>query len=697
MCRGRRVIAKGVAAGMPRAALLIVAIVFVTLGNASAHASPPVTTAFSGKYLAFRYPANWRVLKSVTSTKASTLYFGEMAIVGVDANNYAAVAVFRPGASLPRFLTDAQITDQIGRAALITMGMRRDIHGAKLSAATLGGRTAALIALQALRNGRLQAGRITMAEIAGHVYEVACFSNAESAGAVAQGCGAVMNSIIAMSLRRAALISTAGKPPGVLGGTLTSNEPTGPKPFLPSTPPPRPQPQTILEVPASGPAPPGVTTGSAQICYGGTFGFGGSPYEWQPTEQAGSPPADELFNHQIGVSGWAITPNLSNIDIWFNHSFGFDWEYYIAPDRPFWNLVRPPSTPRLDDQYLIAQRRAREMGLQLPSWNPPNSPVSFGLTLGVETDAGLVPGAPHTPGYPDLPPNAPASFANFAEQEGDRVADFGRWIVDCGHADFHTEIHPPALKVNARVINVPNPDNPSAPGRPTTAAFVLANPFLVLQRYSPDGGNLYGHFVSELAKAMCRVLFFIPCSLRVEGHALIADWPVQQPTAYTFLVRPPPHRPQDGNVIHVSYHFTRRQEVAVRVFRADPSTLGVEVNYNHSVANAIKPTLPPNGNCSVSVDTLASQDADVAGILSLVQILYGTIGPAVSDGLNPFSPIVGAGIPGINEAETRSYPRPRRAIRLLPATSGGEPRRRTAHGYDAGKYRSTAVARRDLS
>jgi hypothetical protein len=58
--------------------------------------------------------------------------------------------------------------------------------------------------------------------------------------------------------------------------------------------------------------------------------------------------------------------------------------------------------------------------------------------------------------------------------EGDRVAVFGRWIVDCGHDDFHAEIHPPLLMVAAKPIHSGRTvDQPAPPGAgPADGTFV---------------------------------------------------------------------------------------------------------------------------------------------------------------------------------------------------------------------------------
>ena len=62
---------------------------------------------------------------------------------------------------------------------------------------------------------------------------------------------------------------------------------------------------------------------------------------------------------------------------------------------------------------------------------------------------------------------------------GDRVAVFGRWIVDTGHPDFHTEIHPPLLLAVAR----------AASDQETTST-VIGRPYLVSQRWPGGPGGV---------------------------------------------------------------------------------------------------------------------------------------------------------------------------------------------------------------
>jgi hypothetical protein len=120
----------------------------------------------------------------------------------------------------------------------------------------------------------------------------------------------------------------------------------------------------------------------------------------------------------------------------FVHPFGNDFQYYIAPDPQYEilcggsNTGINPDNGDVDKEYNEATQVARS-----GTTNPDGSVKRKGLGLkadkgviGVETDYLLVPQA-----FRDL------------IVDGARVATFGRWIVDCGHDDFHTEIHAPLL------------------------------------------------------------------------------------------------------------------------------------------------------------------------------------------------------------------------------------------------------------
>jgi hypothetical protein len=149
--------------------------------------------------------------------------------------------------------------------------------------------------------------------------------------------------------------------------------------------------------------------------------------------------------------------------VWFVHPFGFDFEYFIVPDPQYESLLGAHNTGRdaagkvIDTEYDAATRHARDV---------------FGLNaakgvLGVETDQDLVP-----PSFRDR------------VVDGARIATFGRWIVDCGHDDFHTEIHPPLLTA----VATPTPPPLGLPGASqVTRVEIMSRPYTVSQKW--EEGN----------------------------------------------------------------------------------------------------------------------------------------------------------------------------------------------------------------
>ena len=95
-----------------------------------------------------------------------------------------------------------------------------------------------------------------------------------------------------------------------------------------------------------------------------------------------------------------IEPDYSGGDLPSDHPFGFDWEFEVALDKEFQALLSPANTAPQNSG--LGPVLAKEAGL----------PMAHGL-LGVEWDKNLL----------------PKSFGSNVKH-GDRVAAFGRWILD---------------------------------------------------------------------------------------------------------------------------------------------------------------------------------------------------------------------------------------------------------------------------
>jgi len=182
---------------------------------------------------------------------------------------------------------------------------------------------------------------------------------------------------------------------------------------------------------------------SQKISDGSTIGITSPPpWEWVSVYDQAFEKEGSLNNPMVGLTGWAVAPDISGADVWFVHPLGKeapggtwtgDWEFFIVPDPQYEGLLGSsntgvtPGTGKVDSEYHNANEAATKIGLTAPKG-----------VLGVEIDQGLV----------------PESF-QASVTEGTRVAAFGRWIVDCGHPDFHTEIHSPLVMAAATVGSAP--------------------------------------------------------------------------------------------------------------------------------------------------------------------------------------------------------------------------------------------------
>jgi len=194
----------------------------------------------------------------------------------------------------------------------------------------------------------------------------------------------------------------------------------------------------------------------------------------QSAEKEGS-----LENPLVGLTGWVVNPELSQGDVWFVHPFGFDFEYYIVPDPQYEGLLGAsntsvtPGTGAQDSDYVAANNAAHDIGLDAPKG-----------VLGVETDQGLMP-----PPFRSLITN------------GARIATFGRWIVDCGHDDFHTEIHAPLLMA----VATPSPPPRGVRGASQmTSLRIMSRPYTVSQKFA-EGNSTAEYRPTSMTRRAHRV------------------------------------------------------------------------------------------------------------------------------------------------------------------------------------------------
>jgi hypothetical protein len=147
----------------------------------------------------------------------------------------------------------------------------------------------------------------------------------------------------------------------------------------------------------------------------------------------------------------------------------------------------------------------------------------------------------------------------FLPEVGDAVAARGSWVVDCGHVDFHSELHSVSFLAFGRVSGT------------ATVAHAFANPYEVAQVYDPvlardDALRLTPQ---QRAASAHDVLRYIPTA--VLRLATGADRAVTVPVALQATTGSPTEwlvcapAGSSGHHLRVSYAFSTRPGVSVQI------------------------------------------------------------------------------------------------------------------------------------
>jgi len=366
---------------------------------------------------------------------------------------------------------------------------------------------------------------------------------------------------------------------------------------------------------------------------GGTFPSVDAKQEWKQVLEPHD--ADYEGESLVGATGWALNPEFSDVDLPFYHPFGFDWEFTIALDQPqddptkYTFLLARGNQSQQAEGSGDAIEQATAMHVPLPI-GPDNIPS----VLGVEIDRGVIPN-----GFTELHPESERGGL----APGDRVAVFGRWIVDCGHevevADvksYRTEIHPPLLMASARVTH---DSLVNAQAKAVTRVLFASRAYLVSQRFTTDTDTIYddtagddGPFVDHMVNEVIKVDSFR--SLSVEAHPKIKSFPFDGKREAHFIVKPPPPPNPFINPgrLYVSYQFTVRSGCSVTV---TPGALGaIEVVITLDQDGYTPPALPtrkgrswPRDELDELRDGTGTQILEVEALAGVIEyLLTGPLG-----------------------------------------------------------------------
>lgn len=310
------------------------------------------------------------------------------------------------------------------------------------------------------------------------------------------------------------------------------------------------------------------------VCGNSTWLPGSSPKEWSSILD------DKNFNDNneiVGVFGIVVTkPHVSHEDVWFTHPFGFDWNFDVGwkSNTNFNSLQSPQGITEKDSEAADARKAAISKGMQ--------------GVIHVEMDSGFIP-----PFY--------------RAKKGNSVAVFGRWIVDCGHDNFQTEIHPPLMFVKAV-------GQAAIGGGSFTESTVIGRPFMITQTFG-KGKSLRNHIAEQTIKLLgLQTTGPFAAAFKYEAIPIILPNSFSGSHLMTFNIRPPRKALQNEH-LYLSYHFTVRTGVTVTFFDVNDGYGTIRVNVLFDELNYTPPTIPLVVEETIPIETIKKFNSDLSKAL----------------------------------------------------------------------------------
>jgi hypothetical protein len=193
----------------------------------------------------------------------------------------------------------------------------------------------------------------------------------------------------------------------------------------------------------------------------------------------GTPPSKIKVKNEWGdivpgkdmmVSGTISHVEFSGGDLSIDHPFSTDFTFDVALDEPYWPLARELGVKGGGSSHELHMEL--EVGQLLHAL-----PHLKGPAEGEPWD--LLPQEQTNPLTPTLNIQAHENLeAAYIPHEGERLAVRGRWIIDCGHGDFHAELHPITFMAFGHRVGS------------KTVVHVISNPYRVTELYGFGTGEV---------------------------------------------------------------------------------------------------------------------------------------------------------------------------------------------------------------
>jgi hypothetical protein len=279
---------------------------------------------------------------------------------------------------------------------------------------------------------------------------------------------------------------------------------------------------------------------------------------------------DVIAGKEMVISGTVKTVEFSNADIPTDHPFSRDFTFNILLDEPYWSLARslgpgPPDGAERNETEFHEIHVEMESGALLHAEPQREGPLSGEVWEELGTE-------PHVP---TVTAEALEGIEGaYVPQTGERIAMRGRWIIDCGHNDFHSELHPITFMAVGH-----------AAGK-ATVVHVLTNPYRDSQLYgsslgsvnaSPTGKPFPAAFEESVENLVRNAVFGFPSATAI---SLLDELERTTPAVTPVKVCAPEGAEGKGKS---KYAFVERKGVKIKVKTSKPTHCAT-----------LKPTLEPS-------------------------------------------------------------------------------------------------------
>jgi hypothetical protein len=310
--------------------------------------------------------------------------------------------------------------------------------------------------------------------------------------------------------------------------------------------------------------------------------------------------ADIVPGKDMMVSGKISHVELSGGDLSIDHPFSRDFTFDVLLDEPYWPLARQlgSGAPEAGGQHeLHMELEVGQLLHALPQLSGPAEGEPWGLLPFEQT----------VPPTPTLDAQAHENLeAAFIPHEGERIALRGRWIIDCGHNDFHAELHPITFMAFGHAVGA------------KTVVHVIANPYRVTELYgfgtgevnssSPKGTPFPQALEETITSVTQKAIVGIPAAITMKTGIERT-----QPSTTPWIVCPPGTKGQQN----LNSHFVIRKGVTVSVKGqkgTDCAIASARVGGTNGEFGEYTALQPPSRSCGLPYPLV---NAEVAGGLGV--------------------------------------------------------------------------------